>query len=256
MRFKNKVVLVTGASAGMGMETARRFAEEGAAVAVNYARSEKEATALVMDIRKAGGRALACPGDVGKDGDARRLVSDVVKEFGRLDILVNNAGITSFIPFADLEAAGPEVWERLYSTNVVGAFLCARAAAAAMRGNGGGVIINNASIAGHRANGSSIPYCCSKAALLHLTRCLASALGPEIRVCSVSPGLIEGTRWNADRTGYDAAKAHEIGVNLSLLRRTGASGDIAKAILFLASDDASFCTGVDLLVDGGRAFKV
>ncbi|MDR1534524.1 MAG: SDR family oxidoreductase [Planctomycetota bacterium] len=256
MRFANKSVIVTGASAGMGGEAARRFAREGAAVLLNYAKSEKDALETVSGIVKAGGKAAACQGDVSRPADAKRIVETAVKEFGRLDILINNAGITSFLPFADLEAATPEVWERIYAVNVVGAHLCATAAAAEMRKTGGGVIVNNASLAGSRPAGSSIPYCCSKAALIHLTRCLAVALGPEIRVNSVSPGLIEDTRWNLGRANYDAARAHDSGVELSLVKRTGTAADVAAAILFLASDEASFCTGVDLLVDGGRFYKV
>ncbi|MDR1518851.1 MAG: glucose 1-dehydrogenase [Planctomycetota bacterium] len=256
MRFANKSVIVTGASIGMGRETAKRFAAEGAAVLVNYAKAEKDARQTADDIVKAGGRAALCQGDVSKESDAKKIVATAVGEFGKLDILINNAGVTSFIPFQDLDAAGPDVWERLYATNVVGSFLCARAAAAEMRKTGGGVIVNNASIAGQRANGSSIPYCCSKAALIHLTHCLASTLGPDIRVNSVSPGVIDDTRWNAGRSNFDAAKAHASGVEQSLLKRTGKAGDIAAAILFLASDEASFCTGIDLLVDGGRSYKI
>ena len=256
MNFQGKSVIITGASVGMGRETAVQFAAHGAKVLVNYAKAEKDAAETVDRIKKAGGAAVLCQGDVSKEADAERIVNEAVKAFGRLDILVNNAGVTAFIPFEDLDAASPEVWLRLYSTNVMGAFLCARAAAKAMKKTGGGVIINNASVSGHRPQGSSIPYCTSKAALLHMTRCLAKALGPEIRVNSVSPGFIEDTRWNVGRSNYDSAAAHSQGEDLSLLKRVGAAADIAKAILYLASDDASFCTGIDLLVDGGRAYKI
>jgi ketoreductase RED2 len=254
-RFAGKSIVVTGASIGMGRETARRFAAEGGAVLINYVKSEAEAEKTRDDIAKAGGRAAICQGDVSREADANRVVGTAMKEFGRLDILINNAGVTSFIPFSDLEAAGPEVWERIYLTNVVGSFLCARAAAAEMRKSGGGVIVNNASIAGSRPAGSSIPYCCSKAALIHLTRCLAATLGPDIRVNSVSPGMIDDTRWNVGRSDYDPVQAHELGVEQSLLKRTGFAADVAAAILFLASDEAAFITGIDILVDGGRFFK-
>lgn len=256
MNFKDKVVIVTGASVGMGRETAKQFAANGAKVLVNYAKADADAAAVVETIRRAGGVAVACQGDVAKEGDAERIVATAVKEFGRLDILINNAGVTAFIPFGDLASATPDVWLRLYSVNVMGAFLCARAAAPAMRKTGRGVIINNASVSGHRPNGSSIPYSCSKAALLHLTSCLAVTLSPEIRVNSVSPGFIEDTRWNLGRANYDPTKAHDAAVEQSLAKRAGSAAEVAAAILFLASDEAAFCSGVDLLVDGGRFFKI
>ncbi len=256
MSFENKVVIVTGASVGMGREAAKQFAARGAKVVVNYAKAETDARATVEAIRKAGGAAVPCQGDVSRDEDARRIVQTAVKEFGRLDILVNNAGATCFIPFDDMEAASPEVWQKLYATNVTGSFLCARAAAPEMRKTGGGAIVNNASFSGQRPAGSSIPYCCSKAALLHLTRCLAVSLAPDIRVNSVSPGFIEDTRWNDGRANYDPAAAHNQAIELSLVKRVGSAADIAAAILYLASDEASFCTGVDLRVDGGRYYKV
>ncbi|MCC8191165.1 MAG: SDR family oxidoreductase [Planctomycetes bacterium] len=256
MDFTGKAVIVTGASIGMGRETAVQFAARGAKVVVNYARAEDQAQETLATIQQAGGTAVLCQGDVSREEDAARIVATAVDAFGRLDVLVNNAGTTAFIPFTDLDAATPEVWTRLYATNVMGAFFCARAAASAMRKTGGGVIINNASVSGHRPQGSSIPYCSSKAALLHLTRCLAVALGPDIRVCSVSPGYIEDTRWNRDRPGHDPAAAHQTAVELSLLKRVGASADVAGAILYLASDAAGFVTGIDVLVDGGRQFRV
>jgi NAD(P)-dependent dehydrogenase (short-subunit alcohol dehydrogenase family) len=133
----------------------------------------------------------------------------------------------------------------------MGAFFCAREAAKAMSGRKG-VIINVASIAGHRLNASSIPYASSKAALLHMTRCLALTLGPDIRVVSVSPGVIDDTRWNAPRDQGEVRKMYDTAAAAVPLRRNGHGGDIADTIVFLASDAASFVTGVDLLVDGGR----
>lgn len=256
MSYRGKSVVVTGASIGIGRETAIQFAEQGARVLVNYASSRELAEETVAAISKAGGVAVPCQGDVSKAEDADRIIQTAVREFGGVDILINNAGVTAFIPFQDLDAADAETWLRLYSINVMGAFFCARAAAREMRKAGAGVIINVSSIAGQRASGSSIPYCSSKAALLHLTRCLAATLAPEIRVCSVSPGVIEDTRWNAGRVNYDAAKAHDIAAAESLVGDTGKSRDIADAILYLASDAARFCAGIDLLVDGGRSYRI
>ena len=256
MNFTGKSVVVTGASAGMGREAAIQFAAHGAKVLVNYTSAAEAAEETRDIIAKAGGTAVVCKGDVSREEDADRIIKTAVDEFGRVDVLINNAGVTSFIPFQDLESATPEVWLRLYSVNVMGAFLCVRAAAREMKKTGGGVIINNASVSGHRPQGSSIPYCSSKAAVLHMTRCLAIALGPEIRVCSVSPGYIKDTRWNAGRENFDADKAVADGVELSLLKKVGTAAEVAAAMLYLASDGADFCTGIDILVDGGRFFKV
>ena len=256
MDFTGKSVIVTGASVGMGREIAVRFAGLGAKVLVNYASAKDSAKETAAIITNAGGTAVLCRADVSREADADRLAAVAVGEFGKIDILVNNAGVTSFIPFSDLDAAGAEVWTKLYATNVMGAFFCARAAAREMKKTGGGVIVNNASVAGQRPSGSSIPYCASKAALIQLTNCLAATLGPDIRVNSVSPGVIADTRWNAGRPGYDPEQAHKTGAELSLLKRTGTSADVAGAVLFLASDEAAFCTGIDIRVDGGRYYKV
>lgn len=256
MNYQGKSVIVTGASVGIGRETAIRFGAHGAMVVVNYAASCDKAEETVKAVIDAGGKAVACQADVSQAPEADRIIETAVREFGRLDILINNAGITAFIPFKDLDAADADTWLRLYSTNVLGSFFCARAAAREMRKTGGGVIVNVASISGQRAAGSSIPYCSSKAAMLHMSRCLAATLAPDIRVCSVSPGNVDETRWNVGRENYDPEQAHRDAVALSLLGDTAKPADIAEAILYLASDEARFCTGIDLLVDGGRSYKV
>lgn len=254
MDFRGKVVIVTGASSGMGRAAAEAFGERGAKVLVNYASSEKGAAETVAAIKAAGGEAVLCRGDVSKEADADRIVATAVKEFGRLDILVNNAGVTRFIPFSDLEAATPEVWNLLYSVNVMGTFLVSRAAAREMRKTGGGVIINNASVSGQRPSGSSMPYCVSKSALLQLTACLSKALGPEIRVNSVSPGFIADTNWHPANPAYAGDRTNAEQAEQSLLKSVGTAKDIANAILFLASDESSFCTGMDIRCDGGRFY--
>ena len=138
----------------------------------------------------------------------------------------------------------------------MGACCCARAAAPEMRKRGGGSVVNVASFSGHRPSGSSIPYISSKAALLHMTKGLAKALGPDIRVNSVSPGYIADTAWHAKRDPESAKAAVPAVVDDALMRRLGKAQDVASAILFLASDEASFITATDLLVDGGRATLV
>lgn len=256
MDFAHKAVIVTGSSSGIGRELAVAFAKRGAGVLVNYASSEQGARETLALIEKEGGKAIICQADVSKVADCDRMVRSCVDAFGRLDVLVNNAGCTSFVPFENLDAINEASWERIMGVNVKGTFYCCRAAAKAMQATGGGSIISLASIAGHRASGSSIPYCASKAAIIHMSRCLAKALGPDIRVNTISPGFIGETNWNDDKEDSQLRAIKEHAANTSVAKRTGIPKDITGAALFLASDASSFCTGIDILVDGGRGFYV
>jgi NAD(P)-dependent dehydrogenase (short-subunit alcohol dehydrogenase family) len=177
------------------------------------------------------------------------MVDETVGRFGRLDVLVNNAGTTRFIPQADLDALTDEVWDELLAVNLKGPFYCARAAAAALK-RARGAIVNVASIAGTRATGSSIAYGVSKAALLQLTRNLAVALAPEVRVNSVSPGLVS-TRWFRLPFGAEAAATQEERLAAGTpLAAVATAEHVAQAVMgFLGSD---FVTGEGLIVDGGR----
>jgi ketoreductase RED2 len=176
------------------------------------------------------------------------LVKEAVDALGRLDILVNNAGATRFIPFDDLEAVTEEAWDALYDVNVKGAFFCARAAAPQMREVGGGSIINIASQSGLQPVGSSIPYSVSKAAMIHLTRCLAKVLAPDIRVNALAPGFVGETRWYDELDDYEARAASA--AESTLMGRTASPQDVAEAAAYLAVADAPI-TGVVLSVDGG-----
>ncbi len=249
--IKEKVVIGTGASVGIGRAAAVALGGQGAKVVVNYVSARDSAQETADAVAAAGGQAVLCQADVSKEADAKRLVEFAVSTYGRLDVLVNNAGITAFIPFSDLDSATAEVWDRLYRTNVEGAFFCSREAAKVMKAQGKGSIINLSSRAGMRPVGSSIPYSVSKAAVLHLTECLAATLAPEIRVNCVSPGTIGGTRWNAGRVGFDEEAYRKNAESHTPLGRLGEPDDIAKAILYLASDDSCFCTGINIPVDGG-----
>lgn len=248
MLLEGKVAIVTGSAVGVGRAIAIALAREGACVTVNYSKSEKDAQETARAITDAGGRCLLVQANVAVDAEARTLVARTVEEFGRLDILVNNAGITRFIPFADLEAVPDDVWNTLYDVNVKGAFSCARAAVPFMRRAGGGSIVNIASISGMRPAGSSIPYAVSKAAMIHLSNCLAKTLGPEIRVNTVAPGFIAETRWFSARDDYAARRAQASAGNV--LGRVAVPDDIVEAVLFFAAS-AHFVTGALVTVDGG-----
>jgi 3-oxoacyl-[acyl-carrier protein] reductase len=186
---------------------------------------------------------------VSSEASVRLMVERALADHKRLDLLVNSAATTRFIPFPDLDALTDDVWQRLLATNLLGPFYAARAAANALRASNG-AIVNVASIAGHRGMGSSIPYGVSKAALLQLTRDLAIALAPEVRVNAVSPGHVD-TRWHSDHLGEEAARALAVEkAGGEPLARVATAEDVAEVILSLA--DAQMVTGQTLIVDGGK----
>jgi ketoreductase RED2 len=230
------VALVTGSSSGIGRAVAERFARDGARVIVNSSRSVEEGQALAREL---GGVYVA--GDVAREEDAKRLVATALERFGRLDVVINNAGTTKRIPFAELDAADDETWRRILGVNLLGAWYVSRAAVPALR-ESRGAIVNVGSVAGFVAGGSSLPYAVSKAALHHLTRCLAQALAPEVRVNAVAPGLVE-TPWTAGWAANDAIVAR------TPLARAATPDDVADAIVFLARNE--FATGQIVVVDGG-----
>ena len=245
----NKTVIVTGGGTGVGQATSLALARRGYDVVVNYSRSRDEAEATVKEILAIGTRAIAVQGDVADDAACRAMVATTLESFGRIDVLVNCAGTTQFIPFDDMDAVTDEIWERLYKVNVVGAFHCARAVREPMLAVGEGIIINVSSVAALLAQGSSIPYCCTKAALDNLTVSLARTLAPKIRVNGVAPGFIDG-RWTQGGLGdrYDGIKeAYEKTLPLA---RVCKPEDIAEGIVSLITG-SSLVTGQTLTVDAG-----
>jgi 3-oxoacyl-[acyl-carrier protein] reductase len=249
MELDGRVAIVTGGGTGIGRAVCFRLARAGAAaVVVNYSRSEDDANATVREIQALGARAQAHKADVSDDPQVVALIAETVKRFGRLDVLVNNAGTTQFIAHADLDALTDGVWNEILGVNLKGTFFCCRAAAPELR-KVKGAIVNVASVAGHRAVGSSIPYGVSKAGILQLTRALALALAPDIRVNSVSPGLVS-TRWTGQRIGDDAAAARESSAAEGTPLRAIATPDhVAQAVTALVEND--LVTGQDMVVDGG-----
>jgi 3-oxoacyl-[acyl-carrier protein] reductase len=244
MELQEKVALVTGGGTGIGRAASLLLAREGAAVAVNYSRSEAEAEETAAEIRAAGGRAMAVRADVSQDAAVEEMVRRVIQEWGRLDILVNNAGTTFFVDHTELDALTEAMWDRILAVNLKGLFFCCRAAARVMKREGSGRIVNVASVAGFTGLGSSIAYSASKAGVISVTKSLARALAPEILVNAVAPGVVE-TRWIAGRDEFRAR-----GLTGTPLERLAQPEDVADAILYLTKTD--FVTGQVITVDGGR----
>ena len=244
-----KTAIITGGGTGVGRATALQLAGLGYAVAVVYSRSQAEAEGTVAELVALGGRALAVRADVAVDAECRAMVGQVVAALGRVDVLVNCAGTTAFIPFDNLDAVTDEVWDTLFHVNVLGAFHCARAVRAAMLENGGGQIINVSSVAAKLGQGSSIPYCASKAALDSLTVSLARTLAPQIRVNAVAPGFITG-RWLEGGLGANYEAVKQTFANSLPLGRVCEPEDVAACIVSLITG-STMVTGQTLFVDGG-----
>lgn len=240
--LRGKTAIITGAGPNIGREIAQSFASAGARVACNDIDGDAVAAA-VRAVEDAGGSALAVPGDITDEAQAEAVVGRTCEAWGGVDVLVNNAAVTA--PLGLLETS-LDVWLHVLAVNLTGTFLMSKAVAAQMVAQGrGGAIVNVASTSGHRGRAGAAAYCASKGGVLNLTRAMANDLAPHgIRVNSVSPtktGISVGALETAE-TRFHA----EIP-----LGRLGEPVEQARAIVFLASDAASFCTGVDLRVDGG-----
>ena len=246
MRLKGRVAIVTGAGSGNGRGIALRLAEEGARiVAADVDREAAQETAALVG--RGGGEAVAMPADVRRREQAAAMVEGAKDRFGGIDVLVNNAGVETLIPMLDLEEGE---WDRVLDTNLKGAFLCGQAAARAMVDAATpGAIVNIASVNAKIALGGQVHYTSSKGGLLMLTKAMALDLAPHrIRVNAVGPGVIETTM-----TARSLADPQRRAMLLSKvpLGRVGQPRDVANAVLFLASDEASYITGATLYVDGG-----
>lgn len=241
-----KVALVTGASKGIGAAIAARFAAEGAAVAVNYSASKEAADRVVADILAQGGRAVAIQGDLSDADQVRSLVADTVKAFGTIDILVNNAGVYEFSPLESITAAH---FHKHFDLNVLGLLLVSQEAVRHFSASGG-AIVNISSGVSTIAPANTAVYTATKASVDAITSVLSKELAPrKIRVNAVNPGMIA-------TEGVVAAGLHEGDMRqwietVTPLARIGKAEEIAAAVTFLASDQASYITGETLHVTGG-----
>jgi NAD(P)-dependent dehydrogenase (short-subunit alcohol dehydrogenase family) len=246
-RLNNKVAIVTGASSGIGRTTAKLFAAEGAKVVVG-ARRKEELDTLVAEIKAAGGEAVALAGDVKSEDYAKNLVALAAKSFGRLDIAFNNAGtIGETGPSTGVSEAG---WSDALATNLTSAFLGAKHQIAEMQKHGGGSVIFTSTFVGYTFSFPGVAaYAASKSGLIGLTQALAAEFGPRnIRVNAVLPGAVDTPMY---QTVNNSAEQQSFVTNLHALKRVAKPDELAKSVLYLASDDASFVTGTAMLVDGG-----
>ena len=242
--MNQKTVLITGASRGIGAAAAREFAAAGYAVAVNYCRSEGAALALVEELRSGGHSAMAVQADVSDPVQVGKMVDNVLEKFCQLDTLVCNAGISHVGLFGDMTQ---EQWRRVFAVNVDGMFHCIQAILPHMIHRKAGKIVTVSSMWGVTGGSCEVAYSAAKAAVIGLTRALAKELGPSgITVNCVAPGVID-TEMNQSLGPQDlAALAEE-----TPLGRIGRPEEVAKAILFLASEGAEFITGQVLQANGG-----
>lgn len=244
-KLQGKVAIVTGASKGIGASIAKHLAEEGASVVVNYSSSKKEGDEVVAEIVKQGGKAVAIQANISNHDDIKRLFAETKKAYGKLDILVNNAGVYEFLPLEEVTA---EKFHKMFNLNVLGLLLASQEAVKYM--TQGGSIINISSVASTSCPPLTSIYSPTKAAVDAITRTLSKELGiKSIRVNSVNPGLVETEGVHSG--GFIEGDFRDHFEAQTPLGRIGQPQDIAPAVVFLSSDDASWITGERFFISGG-----
>ena len=247
---ERQVCVVTGSSSGIGAATVRRYASEGWNVVVNYSRDAAAAEAVATECRTLGAQVLVVRADVSQEVDCRRLAAEVEQAFGRCDVLVNNAGTTKFVALKELDGLQAEDFHRIYDVNVIGPYQMTRALLPLLKAHAGAGVVNISSVASMMGVGSSIAYMASKGALNAMTVGLARALGPEVRVNAIAPGLVE-TPWLQSGLGPERyAQAVQGYKARAALDAVIAPEDVADAAWWLGAG-ARKTTGEVLLLDAG-----
>jgi 3-oxoacyl-[acyl-carrier protein] reductase len=249
MDLRGAIALVTGGNGGLGQRICHALAREGVHIAVMCAQSRDQAESVAHELtlqHQITAATFAC--DVTDGAAVERVVDKVTRRFGRLDILVNDAAYNKAIPFADLDGLTMEVWDRIMAVNLTGPMRLVKAVAPVMKAQGRGRIVNISSVAGVGPTGSSIAYAVSKAGLIHLTRCMAVALAPEILVNCVAPGLLEGTRATANLRREQI----ENSAATSLLKKPADKDDCADMVVTMCRTETM--TGQTMVIDSGRYF--
>ena len=250
MLLEGRRAIVTGASSGIGKATAQRLGKEGASVCVNYYSPKEEAAAneVVAAIKQAGSSAIAVQADVGDEASVKAMVAAVVTAFGGIDILVNNAGIEKQYPILDMPL---DIWNAVVRTNLTGAFLCLREAAAVMAAHGGGVVVNMSSVHEFIPWPGFAHYCATKGGMKLLAQTAARELAPKkVRVVNIAPGAIVTPINTFVLDDPEAKHAVESEIPLGYM---GSPDDVAAAVVWVASDEASYVTGTTIVVDGGMS---
>jgi 3-oxoacyl-[acyl-carrier protein] reductase len=248
MKLEGKTALVTGGTGGLGWRICKALAAEKMKIALVYHNSRDKAEAYVAELRADGVEAAAIRADITTEEGLTGMAEEAVKKFGGIDALVLDAAFNKMVPFPDLGALDPETWNYIMNYNLTSPYFAIRLIGPEMKRRGGGRIITVSSIAGLTPSGSSIAYCVSKAGLIHLTRCMAVALAPEVLVNCVAPGLMEGTQMTEN---LDPAYA-EMARKSALIKKAADRDDVADAVRTLIRTDS--ITGQTLVVDGGKVF--
>jgi 3-oxoacyl-[acyl-carrier protein] reductase len=249
MKLEGAVAIVTGGNGGLGQRICHALAKEGVHLAVMYAQSREQAEGVAREMAstyQVNAAAFGC--DITDQTQVDKLVEDVEKRFGRIDILVNDAAFNKSIPFTDIDSLTVEIWEKIMAVNLTGPMRLTKAVAPVMKRQGQGRIVNISSVAGLGPTGSSIAYAVSKAGLIHLTKCMAVGLAPEVLVNCVAPGLLEGTRATSNLRSEQIEKAS----SSSLLKKAADKDDCADMTVAMCRTETM--TGQTVVIDSGRLF--